>query len=138
MWEDTQKWIARAPNNKGDIEYFNRETGELSWRKPTEFEETVAPLNMYHLCTHIVMPLTCKPWACSWVEMVAVQAQKPVWFVSQCVPRPSFGRMGWLSVGVGGSAWSTRLHQTLEMVEWHVEVHQLSGDTPYWICTLAK
>ena len=94
--------------------------------------------NMYHLCTHIVMPLTCKPWACSWVEMVAVQAQKPVWFVSQCVPRRSFAWMGWLSVGVGGSAWSTRLHQTLEMVEWHVEVHQLSGDTPYWICTLAK
>ena len=74
--------------------------------------------NMYHICDEIIMPLTARPCECSWVEMVAEHAQEPVWFVSH--------------------AWLTCLKQTLEMLNWHVEVHKLSMDTPYWICTLAK
>ena len=74
--------------------------------------------NMYHICDEIIMPLTARPCECSWVEMVADHAQEPVWFVSH--------------------AWLTCLKQTLEMLNWHVEVHKLSMDTAYWICTLAK
>eukprot|EP00657_Telonema_sp_P-1_P007576 TRINITY_DN27583_c0_g1_i1.p1 TRINITY_DN27583_c0_g1~~TRINITY_DN27583_c0_g1_i1.p1 ORF type:complete len:128 (+),score=18.15 TRINITY_DN27583_c0_g1_i1:198-581(+) len=73
---------------------------------------------MYHICNHVVKPLTADD-KCSWVEMVAQGTQKPMWFVSH--------------------AWSTRLQQTIEMLNWHGEVHsdRICKDSPYWICTFA-
>ena len=53
-------------------------------------------VNMYHLCEHFVKPIT-KPFQCSWVELVAMEEQRPQWFLSH--------------------AWSTRFMQTMVMLE---------------------
>merc|ERR1719361_1781024 len=54
--------------------------------------------NMYHVCEHFIMPIT-KTAACSYVEIVASEVQKPVWMVSH--------------------AWSTPFEQTLMMLRHH-------------------
>merc|ERR1712166_879330 len=74
-------------------------------------------INMYNICTQFVKPLTAR-YQCSWVELVATGAQLPVWFISH--------------------AWATPFAQTLEMLLWHMTVHQLSIDSAYWFCTLAN
>lgn len=73
--------------------------------------------NMYQICDHAVMPATFR-FKCSWVELVADQPQDPRWFVSH--------------------AWSTVFRHTLNMLEFHAEVHGLPPHTPYWICTFAN
>lgn len=53
------------------------------------------------------------------MELVARQRQDCTWFISH--------------------AWLTPFKQTLEMLEWHAEVHQLPrGAAYYWFCTLAN
>jgi len=71
---------------------------------------------MYHICTHFVEPLT-EPHKCSFVELVADRAQRPMWFVSH-----------W---------WGNRFKDTLLCLEFHVQQLGLFEHTPYWICTMA-
>ena len=53
-------------------------------------------VNMYHICTHAVKPLSAKD-RCSWIELVASGAQKPTWFLSH--------------------SWGTPFNETMQMLE---------------------
>ena len=75
-------------------------------------------VNMYHICTHAVKPLSAKD-KCSWVELVASGgAQKPTWFLSH--------------------SWGTPFNETMQMLEFFKEVHKLPDDAAFWLCTLAN
>ena len=77
-----------------------------------------AILNMYHCCTFFVKPLS-KPFQCSFQELVAEVEQLPLWFCSH--------------------AWSTALRDTVAMLKWHKECHDLTpGEALYWVCTIAN
>ena len=53
------------------------------------------------------------------MELVAHQdRQDPIWFVSHF--------------------WGTPFDQTVQMLSFHAEVHDLGEDTTYWYCTLAN
>jgi len=72
----------------------------------------------YHICDIIVKPVTFRE-KCSIVELVAHQdRQDPIWFVSHF--------------------WGTPYDQTVQMLSFHAEVHNLGEDTTYWYCTLAN
>ena len=69
-------------------------------------------LNMHHLCDFFVKPLTVR-FQCSFMEISADLESRPLYFVSH--------------------AWSTVLHHTLSMLNWHAKCHDLASDsTFYW------
>ena len=79
---------------------------------------TISVCFRYHICDIIVKPVTSRD-KCSFVELVAHQdRQDPIWFVSHF--------------------WGTPYDQTVQMLSFHAEVHNLGEDTTYWYCTLAN
>ena len=79
---------------------------------------TISVCFRYHICDIIVKPVTFRE-KCSIVELVAHQdRQDPIWFVSHF--------------------WGTPFDQTVQMLSFHAEVHDLGEDTTYWYCTLAN
>jgi hypothetical protein len=74
-------------------------------------------VNMYHLCTHAIKPLSAKD-KCSWIELVASGMQKPTWFLSH--------------------SWGTPFNETMQMLEFFKDVHKLPDDAAFWLCTLAN
>lgn len=74
-------------------------------------------VNMYHINENVVMPLTAR-FPCSWVELVALGPQPPLWFVSH-----------W---------WGTAFQETAQMLKFHASRRDFSVDTSYWICTFAN
>ena len=79
---------------------------------------TISVCFRYHICDIIVKPVTSRD-KCSFVELVAHQdRQDPIWFVSHF--------------------WGTPFDQTVQMLSFHAEVHDLGEDTTYWYCTLAN
>lgn len=74
-------------------------------------------INMYHISDHFIRPLTA-PFQCSFVELIAEEPQPPVWFLSH--------------------AWSAGFRNSLSMVKYHTEVHELGEHTPYWYCAFAN
>ena len=79
----------------------------ISWGK----EPGAARLNMYHINTHFVMPLTA-PFQCSFVELVAETPQIPQWFVSHF--------------------WGAPFQETVRMLSYHGLEHELESGR-YWI-----
>lgn len=78
----------------------------------------ILALCRYHICDIIVKPIT-RRYRCSFVELVAREdRQDPIWFVSHF--------------------WGTPFSQTVEMLSWHAEAHELPDDVTYWFCTLAN
>ena len=72
----------------------------------------------YHICYKIVTIVTRRD-LCSYVELVTDKdKQDCVRFLSH--------------------AWLTPYSQTVDMLEWHAEVHKSPADTGYWFCTLAN
>eukprot|EP00930_Biecheleria_cincta_P076397 TRINITY_DN6361_c0_g1_i1.p1 TRINITY_DN6361_c0_g1~~TRINITY_DN6361_c0_g1_i1.p1 ORF type:complete len:470 (-),score=90.48 TRINITY_DN6361_c0_g1_i1:130-1539(-) len=71
---------------------------------------------MYHVCSHFVVRLT-KSFACSLMEVLAVEAQPPTWFVSH-----------W---------WGERFQDSRVLLRWHARCRELPESTTYWICTFA-
>jgi hypothetical protein len=68
----------------------------------------ILALCRYHICDIIVKPITCR-YRCSFVELVAREdRQDPIWFVSHF--------------------WGTPFSQTVEMLSWHAEAHELPDD----------
>jgi hypothetical protein len=61
--------------------------------------------------------MNAAPFQCSFVELMADGPQKPVWFVSH--------------------AWSTNFKDSLEMLDYHMQVQDLDDKTPYWYCGFA-
>ena len=74
-------------------------------------------VEMHSVNKYFVKPLT-EPHTCSFVELVAAEAQPPTWFVSH--------------------AWSTPFSQTVSMLQFHARSHGLPPTTPFWICTFAN
>ena len=72
----------------------------------------------YHICDKVVKIVTRRD-LCSYVELITDKdKQDCVRFLSH--------------------AWLTPYHQTLDMLDWHAEVHKSPVDTGYWFCTLAN
>jgi len=63
------------------------------------------------------MPLT-KRFQSSFVDLVAADKQKPLWFVSH-----------W---------WGTSFRETIALLNWHARCRELPTDATYWICTFAN
>jgi len=78
---------------------------------------TLENVNLYHLNELFVLRLTEKE-VCSFAELVMDAPQDPVWFVSH-----------W---------WGTPWRDSLAMLSFHSQVHELSEASPYWICTFAN
>jgi len=88
--------------------------------KSAKQQQDVGPLvrpTMYHICDHFVKRLTDR-LECSFVELIASKQQTPKWFVSH--------------------AYSTSFEETLVMLRYHAEVHELSPGASYWIDTFAR
>merc|ERR1719456_353991 len=66
---------------------------------------------------NFVRPLT-EPFQCSFVELVAFEAQTPRWFVSHF--------------------WGTPFCQTVNLLTFHSAQRGLLPTAPYWICTFAN
>lgn len=89
-------------------EYHDKFSGQLvKWEN----------VNMYLINEHIVMPLTQR-FACSFVDLVAVDEQRPRWFVSH-----------W---------WGTCFKETIALLNWHAKCRNLPMNSTYWICTFAN
>eukprot|EP00931_Biecheleriopsis_adriatica_P054841 TRINITY_DN32310_c0_g1_i1.p1 TRINITY_DN32310_c0_g1~~TRINITY_DN32310_c0_g1_i1.p1 ORF type:complete len:1005 (-),score=233.26 TRINITY_DN32310_c0_g1_i1:183-3197(-) len=78
---------------------------------------TPANVNLYHINDLFVMPLT-KAEVCSFTEILMDGPQDPAWFVSH-----------W---------WGTPFGDSLPMMNYHAQVHELPSASPYWICTFAN
>ena len=52
------------------------------------------------------------------MELVAAGPQRPLSFLSH--------------------AWKTHYWETLEMLDWHAEVHKIASDAAFWFCTMAN
>lgn len=74
-------------------------------------------INLYHVCDNLIRPIT-EEWKCSYVELVALQVQRPCWFLSH-----------W---------WGEHVVMFLSCVEEHVKLHHLPESSPYWICAYAN
>ena len=72
----------------------------------------------YHICDKVVKIVTRRD-LCSYVELITDKdKQDCVRFLSH--------------------AWLTPYNQTLDMLDWHAEVHKSPADMGYWFCTLAN
>lgn len=73
-------------------------------------------VNLYHINEHQVLPLTYR-FQSSFVDLIADDEQKPVWFISH-----------W---------WGTPFKETVALMNWHARCRKLGITTTYWICTFA-
>lgn len=74
---------------------------------------TPEEVNIYHIKDKVIKKLT-ESDECSYVEFIATENQKPVWFVSH--------------------SWAGTVKSMINCLKKHRKDRKLPDHTPYWIC----